>query len=114
MGFDIVLIAVIVGGFALSAFYVRAEYLGWREHGAAERRREAALRELHAASLSEQHNALLLPSVVKLQGFGAGEAANPDSAGGFAAGRRASVPTHSLHTYPFADRRKRVSDRTTH
>jgi hypothetical protein len=113
MGFDIVLIAVIVGGIALSAAYVRAEYLGWRAHGAAERRREVALGELHAASLSEQHNALLLPSVVKLQGFRAGEAANPDGAGEFAAGRRASVPTHSSRTYPFADRRKRVSDRTT-
>jgi hypothetical protein len=112
MGFDIVLIAVIVGGIALSAAYVRAEYLGWREHGAAERRRGAALRELHAASLSEQQNALLLPSVVKLQGFRAGEAANPDSTGEFAAGRRPSVPTHSSRTYPFADRRRRVSDRT--
>jgi hypothetical protein len=77
MGFDVVLIAVIVGGLALSAAYVRAEYLGWREHRAAERRRAVALRDLHATSLSEQHNALLLPSVVKLQGFGAGEAANP-------------------------------------
>jgi hypothetical protein len=113
MGFDIVLISVIVGGIALSAAYVRAEYLGWREHGAAERRREATLGELHAASLSEQHNALLLPSVVKLQGFGAGEAANPDSAVEVATGRRASVPTHLSRTYPFADPRKRVKDRAT-
>jgi hypothetical protein len=110
MGFDIVLIAVLVGGIALSAAYVRAEYLGWREHGAAERRREAALRELHAASLSEQQHALLLPSVVKLQAFGTGEAANPDSAAEFATGRRAS-PTHSSRTYPFADPRERVKDR---
>jgi len=110
MGFDIVLIAVIVGGIALSAAYVRAEYLGWREHGAAERRREAALRELHAASLSEQHHALF-PAVVRLQAFGAGEAANPDSAGEFATGHRASAPTHSSRTYPFADPRKLVKDR---
>jgi hypothetical protein len=108
MGFDIVLIAVIVSGIALSAAYVRAEYLGWREHGAVERRREAALRELHAESLSEQHNALLLPSVVKLQGFGAGEAANPDEAADFATRRRASASTNSPGTYPFGDRRKRV------
>jgi hypothetical protein len=91
MGFDVVLIAVIVGGIALSAAYVRAEYLGWREHGAAERRKEAALRDLHAASLSEQQNALL-PSVLKFQGFGAGEAANP-------------------RTYPLAGRRKRERQR---
>jgi hypothetical protein len=95
MGFDVVLIAVIVGGITLSAAYVRAEYLGWREHGAAQRRREAVLRDLHAASFSEQQNALL-PSVIKLQGFGAGEAANPDAA----------------RIHPFADRRKRVRQRT--
>src|SRR5258708_13219753 len=80
MGFDIVLIAVIVGGIALSAAYVRAEYLGWREHGAAERRREASLGELHPASLSDQHHPLLLPTVGKLQAFGSREAAHPDSA----------------------------------
>jgi hypothetical protein len=54
MGFDIVLIAVSVGGIALSAAYVRAEYLSWREQGAAQRRRQAALRELHTASFYEQ------------------------------------------------------------
>ncbi len=108
MSFDVVLIAVIVGGIVLSAAYVRAEYLDWREHGAAERRNGAAQRELHAASFSEQHNALL-PSVLKLQGFGASEAANPDSAGEF--GRGASVPTGSPRTYPFGDRRKRVRQR---
>jgi hypothetical protein len=113
MGFDVVLIAVIVGGVALSAAYVRAEYLGWRRHGAAERRREAALRELHATSFSDQHNAQLLPSVVKLQGFGAGEAANPDGPAEPATGRRASVSIHSSRTDPFADRRKRVRQRAT-
>jgi len=112
MGFDVVLIAVIVGGIGLSAAYVRAEYLGWREHGAAKRRKEAALGELHAASFSEQHNARLLPSVVKLQRFGAAEAANPDTAGEFAAGRRAVVPSGSPR-YPFADRRKRLRQRAT-
>jgi len=104
MGFDVVLIAIIVGGIALSAAYVRAEYLGWREHGAAQRRRVAALRERYAASLSEQRDALL-PSVLKLQGFGESEAANPDSAGEFAAARRASGLSNSSRTYPLADRR---------
>jgi len=110
MGFDIVLIAVLVGGIVLSAAYVRAEYLGWREHGAAERRREAAQRELHATSLSEQQNALL-PSVFRLQGFGTGEAANPDTAAEFTTGRRA--PANSPRAYPFADRRKRLRKRAT-
>jgi hypothetical protein len=78
MGFDVVLIAIIVGGIALSVAYVRAEYLSWRKHGAARRRRDALLRELHAVSLSEQRDALL-PSVMKLQGFGESEAANNSS-----------------------------------
>jgi hypothetical protein len=110
MGFDFVLIALILGGLALSGAYVRAEYLGWRERGAAQRRSEAALRDLHAASISEQRDALL-PSVLKLQGFGEGEAANPDSAGEFAAARRASGLSNFPRTYPLGERRKRARQR---
>jgi hypothetical protein len=109
MGFDFVLIALILGGLALSGAYVRAEYLGWRERGAAQRRREAALRDLHAASISEQRDALL-PSVLKLQGFVEGEAANPHSAGEFAAARRALG--NSSRPYPLAERRKRARHAT--
>jgi hypothetical protein len=98
MGFDFVLIALIVGGLAMSGVYVRAEYLAWREHGAAQRRREAAQRDLHAASISEQRDALL-PRVLKLQGFGKGEAANPDVLD---------------RTYSLAERRKRARRRATH
>jgi hypothetical protein len=112
MGFDIVLIVVIVGGIALSAAYVRAEYLGWREHGAAERRKEAALRELHAASITVQHKALLLASVTQLQGRSAGEAAIPGTAAEIA-GRRASVPTHLPRGYPLTNPRKRSRERVT-
>ena len=93
MSFDVLMIAVIVGGFGLSVAYVSAEYRSWREQGAAQRRREAALRDLHAARLSEQREARLLPNVVQLQGFGDGEAANPD---------------HS-----FTERRKRERKRAT-
>jgi len=113
MGFDFVLIALIVGGLALSGAYVRAEYLSWRKHGAALRRREAALRDLHAASISEQRDALL-PSVLKLQGFAEGEAANPDVSGEFSAARRASSLSNSARTYPLAERRKRFTKRATH
>jgi hypothetical protein len=88
MFFDVALVALIVAGIALAAAYVRAEYLSWREHGAVQRRREAAQRDLHAASFSEQRDALL-PSVLKLQGFGKHEAAN----------------------YPLAERRKRLRQR---
>ena len=112
MGFDVVLIAVIVGGIALSGAYVRAEYRGWREHGAAQRRREAAVRQLHAESLSDQRDALL-PSVMKLQGFGAREAANPDDSE-IAAARRASGLGNSPRTYTVAERRKRIRKRATY
>jgi hypothetical protein len=110
MSFDFVLIALIVGGLAVSGVYVRAEYLSWREHGAAQRRREAAQRDLHSASISEQRDALL-PSVLKLQGFGESEAANPDGSGEFAAARRASGFGNFPRTYPLGERRKRARQR---
>ena len=100
MSFDVFMILVVVGGLALSLAYVTAEYRSWREHGAAQRRREAALRELHTASFSEQRESLL-PCVVKLHGFGDGEAANPDAA-------RATSSAYSL-----AERRKRIRQRAT-
>jgi hypothetical protein len=111
MGLDVVLIAVIVGGIALSAAYVRSEYLNWREHGAVQRRRDAALGELHAASFSEQRDALL-PSVLKLQGFGESPAANPDTSNEFADGRRTPGPGNSIRTVPLE--RKRARQRATH
>jgi hypothetical protein len=108
MSFDVALIVIIVGGFGLSAVYVRAEYLRWREHGAAERRKENSQRELHAARLSEQQNADLLPSVLQLQGFGEDEAANPEGADGGAA-RHGSAQPSSLRT--FGERRERDRQR---
>jgi hypothetical protein len=100
MGFDVVLIAVIVGGIVLSGAYVAAEYRGWRAHGAAQRRRVAALRDLHAASLSEQRDALL-PSVLRLQGFSDSDAANLG-------------PGNPPRTAPLAERRRRARHRATH
>jgi hypothetical protein len=110
MGFDVLLIAVIVGGIGLSAAYVGAEYCLWREQGAAQRRREAALRDLHAARLSEQHDLQLLPSVLRLQGFGEDRAANPGHAADLEA-RGSSARTDSPRQYPFAKRRERVTKR---
>lgn len=111
MGFDIALIALILGGVVLSIAYVSAEYRIWREQRAAQRRREAALRDLHAASFSEQRDALL-PSVMKLQGFGASEAANPDGAGEFSTPRR-TAGQKDPRTFPLGERRKRVRQRAT-
>jgi len=109
MSFDLLMIAVIVGGFALSAAYVSEEYRSWRRNGAAQRQREAALRELHTASFSEQRESLL-PSVVKLQALGEGEAANPDSADwGASSPATRAIP----QSYPLGERRKRVRQRAT-
>jgi hypothetical protein len=109
MSFDVFMIAVVLGGLALSAAYVGAEYRSWREQRAAQSRRDAALRELHAASFSEQHESLL-PSVVKLQGFGDGEAANPDSA---ASGGLRPAAKKIPSAYPLGERRKRARQRAT-
>jgi hypothetical protein len=110
MGFDIVLLLVVVGGIGLSTVYVRAEYIRWREHGAAQRRREAAQRDLYAASLSDQQNAALLPSVLELQDFSESEAANPDRVLPIGHG---AARTLSQRTYPFPERRKRNRQRAT-
>ena len=113
MSFDVLLIAVIVGGIVLSVAYVRAEYRSWRAHGAAQRRREAALRDLHAARFAEQHDPKLLPSVLQMQGFGADEAANPDQAAELDAARRGATRAEASRVYPLSDRRKRVRQRAS-
>jgi hypothetical protein len=110
MSLDAALIVIVFGGIVLSAAYVRAEYMRWRELGAAELRREAALRELHTARLFEQQNAALLPSVLELQGFSEQDAANPEGATNTGHG---VARTRSQRTYPFADRRKRKRQRAT-
>ena len=99
MSFDVLMIAVVVAGLILSVVYVAEEYRSWRAQRAAQKRRDDVLRELHAASFSEQRESLL-PSVVKLQGFGDGEAANPDS-------QTDSAPDS------LAERRKRARKRAT-
>jgi hypothetical protein len=110
MSFDILMIAVVVCGLALSVAYVGAEYRSWRAHAAAQRRRDEALRELHAASFSEQHESLL-PSVVQLEGFGDAEAANPDSIERGAA--RAATNRAKSSGYSLSERRKRIRQRAT-
>jgi hypothetical protein len=106
MNLDMVLMVIVVAGIALSAAYVRAELIGWRAHGAAERRRASAFVELHAAQLSgahspdtrtpERENASLLPSIVQLRGFSPQYIANTDETAN--AGQR---------SYPSEERRKR-------
>jgi hypothetical protein len=104
MSFDIVLLAIVMAGIVLSAVYVRAEYIRWHEAGAAERRRESAVRALHAARLSEQHIAATLPSVFKLQGFDDDDA-NPENAANL--GCLGAAGNDSSHSDPFTERRTR-------
>lgn len=93
---DVFFIGIVVGGIVLSCAYIRAEYRSWRSRGAAERRRDSILRELHAASLSQQQNADLEPSVVQLQKFpDADVAAGEEIADGEAA-RRSSTRAYRL------------------
>jgi hypothetical protein len=108
MSLDVALMVFVLGGIGLSAAYVRAEYRRWRELGAAERRREAALRQLHAARLSEPQDRSRLPSVHELQGFSETEAANPDPISPLERGAAHSL---SQGTHPFSERRKRERQR---
>jgi hypothetical protein len=59
MNLDDVLMGIVVGGIGVAAAYLRAEYVRWREQGAAELRRESALRELHTARLFHHPTATL-------------------------------------------------------
>jgi hypothetical protein len=109
MSFDVALMVIVLGGIGLSAAYVRAEYLGWRELGAAERQREAVLQKLHTARLSVRHDAPL-PSVLTLEDFSEVEAANPDYVSRTGQGATRTLPQNA---YSFPERRKRKRQRAT-
>jgi len=64
MSLDDVLFGVIVSGVGLSAAYFRGEYIGWREHRAAEMRKQTSGRELHIDRLSRRDDADSIRSVV--------------------------------------------------
>lgn len=57
MSLDDVLFGMIVGGVGLCAAYFRDEYIGWREHRAAELRKETNMRELHIDRFSHREDA---------------------------------------------------------
>ena len=56
MGFDDLLIAVIIAGIGLSGAYFRAEYTSWRSRNAADRRKDLSLCELHTHRLCRDKN----------------------------------------------------------
>jgi hypothetical protein len=88
MNVDDVLLLMVVGGFGVATAYLRAEYVRWREQGASERRRENALRELHAARLFDHPTAAL--------------SAVPGGAA------RRPATRSPPRTYPFVERRRRL------
>lgn len=47
MNLDDVLFGMIIGGAGLCAAHFRSEYIRWREHRDAERRKEVSMRQLH-------------------------------------------------------------------
>jgi hypothetical protein len=67
MSLDDVLFGVIVSGVGLSAAYFRDEYIGWREHRAAEMRKQTNRRELHIDRFSHREDADSIRSVVTLE-----------------------------------------------
>jgi hypothetical protein len=110
MSFDDLFVGIVVGGIALSAVYIGAEYRAWRSQGAAERRRASILRELHTASLSQQHRADLEPSLVQLQRFTNSAAAGEEVADVVG---RSQARSASPRTQPFVDRRTRERHQAT-
>ena len=113
MSIDDFFIGIVVGGLALSAAYIRSEYRSWRNQGAAERRRASILRELHAASLSQQRIAHLEPSLVQLQNFTDTAAAGGDEVADGEAGRRSQARSGSPRTQAFVERRTRERHQAT-
>lgn len=101
MSFDVVLMVMVVAGIALSATYLKAEYISWRKDGAAERRRGSALGELYAARLSK--NPRLPPIVVRLREFSPVDRAHTQEAA-----NAASKPS-----YPSVERRKQPRQHAT-
>jgi hypothetical protein len=80
MSLDDVLFGVIVSGIGLSAAYFRDEYIGWREHRAAEMRKQKSMRELHIDRFSHREDADSIRIVVNLEEIAdAGSGATEDS-----------------------------------
>jgi len=67
LSLDDVLFGVIVGGVGLCAAYFRDEYIGWREHRAAEMRKQTSMRALHTDGVSHRGDADSIRSVINLE-----------------------------------------------
>jgi hypothetical protein len=111
MNFDDMLMAIVVGGIALSGTYIRSEYRLWRSHGAAERRRALAQLELHVARMSLQQADALGPSIARLESFIEAEAGIPADV---RRERRAVAATGSQSNYPVVELRTQDKRRAAH
>jgi hypothetical protein len=107
MSLDDVLIAVLLGGAGLSAAYVRAEYIRWRQSGADQSRRESVQRTLHAARLSQQQMAARAARVLPLQKFRGGAVASNDAA----SSSKSASRNDAQRSYAFFERRKQPRSR---
>jgi hypothetical protein len=67
MSLDDVLLGVIVGGIGLCVASFRYEYIRWRKHIAAERRKELIMRELHINRFAHRENMDSIRSVLDLE-----------------------------------------------
>ena len=101
MNIEDVMIAIAVGGIGVSVAYIRAEFVLWRELGAAERRRGIIAQELHSARLSGQAAADLSPSASM-----EGEGANTDEFANAMIERRARSESASQRHDAFVERRR--------
>ena len=106
MNIEDVMIAIAVGGIGVSVAYIRAEFVLWRELGAAERRRGIIAQELHSARLSRQPAADLSPSA--LQTSAEGESANTGEFANAMIERRARSESASQRHDAFVERRRNV------
>jgi hypothetical protein len=91
MSLDDALFMVIVSGFGLCAAYFREEYIGWREHRAAEMRRETSMRELHIDRVLHQEDSDSIRFVVNLEEIADAESAGTDASASGRVGPQARV-----------------------
>jgi hypothetical protein len=112
MAIDDVMIGIVVGGIGLSGAYIRAEYVSWREHRAAERRNGVTARELHAARLSRLHDDKLAPTVAQLQTFAEANAPIAEDIADSEIARR-TARSSSQRSHPNAERRARPRHHAT-
>jgi hypothetical protein len=67
MSLDDVLFGVIIGGAGLCVAHFWGEYIRWREHVDAERRKETSMRQLHIHRLSLREGADSIRNVVHFE-----------------------------------------------